>query len=52
MIPANVIGKATRVLGKVPEEVRKAVNYYRNREMAIPLVIDGVKQYKNKIPIS
>ena len=52
MIPANVIGRATRVLGKVPDEVLKAIDYYRNREMTIPLVIDGVKQYKNKIPIS
>ena len=52
MVPRNIIGKASQVLGKVPEGVIKAIEYYRSSEMAIPLVIDGVKRYKNQVPVS
>ena len=52
MIPRNIIGRASRVLGEVPKGILKAIEYYRNGEMSIPLVIDGVKRYKNNIPIN
>ncbi len=32
-------------------ECVKAIEYYKNGEMAIPLIIDGVKRYKNQVPV-
>jgi hypothetical protein len=52
MVPRNIIGKASQVLGKVPEGIIKAIEYYRSSEMAIPLVIDGIKRYKNQVPVN
>ena len=52
MIPRNIAGKATKIFGSVPETVKKAIDYYRSSEMSIPLVIDGVKRYKNKVPVT